>query len=57
MAKDLLNPVKATNNGTRELICFGEEEVFTAREVTVVLCQLKSGKAAGEDEIKYVVVV
>jgi len=47
----LLNPVKATNDDTHEPISFGEEEVFTAREVVAVIGQLKSGKAAGEDEI------
>jgi len=44
-----LNQVKATNN---EPICFGKEEVFAAREVTTAISRLKSGKAAGEDEIR-----
>jgi len=48
----LSNPVKATNDDTHELICFEEEKVFTAREVTVAIGWLKSGKAAGEYEIR-----
>jgi len=31
---------------------FGEEKVFTATEVTAAIGLLKSGKAAGEDEIR-----
>jgi len=31
---------------------FREEEVFTAREVAAAIGRLKSGKAAGEDEIR-----
>jgi len=31
---------------------FGEEEVFTAREVAAAIGQLKSGKATAEDEIR-----
>jgi len=50
--KDLLNSVKATNDDTHEPICFGEEKVFTAREVATAIGRLKSGKAAGEDEIR-----
>jgi len=42
-----LNLVKASNNDTHEPICFGEEEVFTS-----AISWLKSGKAAGEDEIR-----
>jgi len=34
-----------------EPICFGKEKVLTAREVTMAIGRLKSGKAAGEDEI------
>ena len=30
----------------------GEEEVFTAAEVTTAITGIKSGKAAGEDEIR-----
>jgi len=48
--EDLLNPVKATNDDTHELICFGKEEVFTVREIAAAIGRLKSGKAAGEDE-------
>jgi len=50
--EDLLNPAEATNDDTHEPICFGKEEVFTAREVTTAICRLKSGKAAGEYEIR-----
>jgi len=49
----VLNPVKATNDDdTHEPICFGEEEFFTAREVAAAIGRLKSGKPAGEDEIR-----
>jgi len=47
-----LNPVKVINDDTYESICFGKEEVFTAREVAMAIGWLKSGKAAGEDEIR-----
>ena len=30
----------------------GEEEVFTAAEVTTVIKGMKSGKSAGQDEIR-----
>jgi len=46
--KDLLNPVKAINDDTHKPICFGKEEVFTAREIAEAISRLKSGKAAGE---------
>jgi len=48
----LLNPVKAINDDAHEPICFGEEEVFTARKVAAAIGRLKSGIAAGEDEIR-----
>jgi len=35
--EDLLNPVKATNDDTHQPICFGEEEIFSAREVAAVI--------------------
>jgi len=47
-----LNPVKATNDDTHEPICFGEENVFTASKVTAAIGRLKSGKAAGEENIR-----
>jgi len=50
--EELLNPVKAINDDTHEPICFGKEEVFAAREVATAIGRLKSGKAAGEDEIR-----
>ena len=50
--EDLLNPVKATTNDTQVMIHLGEEEVFTAAEVATAIKRLKSGKAAGEDEIR-----
>jgi len=50
--EDLLNPVKATKDDTYEQICFGEEEVFTGREITTAIDRLKSGKAAVEVEIR-----
>ena len=49
--KDLLNPVKASIHDTQELTHLGKEEVFTAAEVATAMKGLKSGKAAGEDEI------
>ena len=36
---------------TQEEIQLGKEEVFTAIEVAMAIKRLKSGKAAGEDEI------
>jgi len=37
---------------TYEPICFGEEEVFKAREIAAAIGRLKSRKSAGEDEIR-----
>jgi len=48
----LWNPVKAINDDTHEPICFGKEDVFTAREVAAAIGRIKSRKAAGEDEIR-----
>ena len=45
--EDLLNPVKASIRDTHEVTHLGEDKVFTAAEVA----RIKSGKAAGEDEI------
>ena len=48
---DLLNPVSLSTRDTHEVIHLGEEEVFTAAEVAAAIKGIKSGKAAGEDEI------
>ena len=37
---------------THELTHFGEEEVFTSAEVATAIKRIKSGTAAGEDEIR-----
>ena len=50
--EDLLNPVKASTRDTHKGIHLGEEEVFTAAEVATAIKGIKSGKAAGEDEIR-----
>ena len=46
-----MNPVKASTRDTKCHI-WGEEEVFTAAEVATAIKRIKSGKAAGEDEIE-----
>ena len=48
----LLNPVKASTRDTHEVTHLGEDEVFTAAEVATAIKGIKSGKAAGEDEIR-----
>ena len=50
--EDLLNPVKASTRDTHEMTHLGKEEVFTAAEVATAIKGIKSGKAAGEDEIR-----
>ena len=50
--EDLLNPVKASTRDTHEVIHLGEDEIFTAAEVATASKVMKSGKAAGEDEIR-----
>ena len=50
--EDLLNPVKASTRDTHEVTHLEEEEVFTAAEVATTIKGIKSGKAAGEDEIR-----
>ena len=50
--EDLLNPVKASTRDTHEVTHLGEDEVFTAAEVATAIKEIKSGKAAGEDEIR-----
>ena len=48
----LLNPVKASTRDKHEVTHPGEEEVFTAAKVATAITGIKSGKAAGEDEIR-----
>ena len=50
--EDHLNPVKASTRDTQKVTHLGEEEVFTAAELTTAITGIKSGKAAGEDEIR-----
>ena len=50
--EDLLNPVKASTHDTHKATHLREEEVFTAAEVATLINGIKSGKAAGEDEIR-----
>ena len=50
--EDLLNPVKASTRDTHEVTHLGEDEVFIAAEVATAFKGTKSGKAAGEDEIR-----
>ena len=50
--EDLLNPVKASTRDTHKVTHLGEEEVFTVAEVAPAIKGIKSGKAAGEDEIR-----
>ena len=50
--EDLLNPVKASTRDTHEVIHLGKDEVFTAAEVATAIKGIKSGKTAGEDEIR-----
>ena len=50
--EDLLNPVKALTHDTHEMTHLGKEEVSTAAEVATAIKGIKSGKTAGEDEIR-----
>ena len=50
--EDLLNPVKASTRDTHKVTHLGEDKVFTAVEVATAIKGIKSGKAAGEDEIR-----
>ena len=47
-----MKPVKASTRDTQEVTHLQKEEVFTAAEVATAIKGIKSGKAAGEDEIK-----
>ena len=50
--EDLLSPVKASTRDTHKVTHLGEDEVFTAAEVATTIQEIKSGKVAGEDEIR-----
>ena len=50
--KDLFNSIKASTSDTHEVTHLGEEGVFTAAELATAIKGIKSGKAAGEDEIR-----
>ena len=47
-----MNPAKALTRDTHKVTHLGEGEAFTAAEVATANKGLKSGKAAGEDEIR-----
>ena len=47
-----MNLVKASTHDTHKVTHLGDEEVFTAAEVATAIKGIKSGKAAGEDEIR-----
>ena len=47
-----MNPVKASTRDTLEVTHLGEDKVFTAAEVATAIKGIKSGKAAGGDEIR-----
>ena len=47
-----MNPVKASTRDTHEVTHLGKHEVFTATEVATAIKGIKSGKAAGEHEIR-----
>ena len=50
--EDLLNPVKASTRDTHKVTHLGDDKVFIAAEVATAIKGIKSGKAAGEDEIR-----
>ena len=50
--EDLCNPVNASTRDTYEVTHLGEDEVFTAAKVATAFKGMKSGKVAGEDEIR-----
>ena len=50
--EDLLNPMKVNELDTHEVNQPGEIEALIASEVAIAIKQLKSGKAAGGDEIR-----
>ena len=47
-----MNPDKSSTRDTQEVTHLEEEDVFTAAEVATAIKGIKSGKAAGEDEIR-----
>ena len=47
-----MNPARASTCDTQKVRHLGEEEIFTAAEVATAIKKIKSGKAAGEDEIR-----
>ena len=47
-----MNSVKASTRDTLEVTYLGEDEVFTAAEVATAIKGIKSGKVAGDDEIR-----
>ena len=50
--EDLLNPVRATPTDICDTIDFWKKQVLTSTKVTAAIQGLKSGKAAGENEIR-----
>ena len=50
--EDLLNHVEASTRDTYKVTHLGEDEIFTAAEVATAIKGIKSGKAAGENEIR-----
>ena len=44
--------MKASTRDTHEVTHLGEEKVFTAAEVAMTIKGIKSGKTAGENEIR-----
>ena len=51
--EDSLNSVKALTRDTQEVMDFGEEKVFIAAEVATANTGIKSGKGAGENDIRH----
>ena len=49
--EDLLNPVRATPTELCDTIDFEKEKIFTFTKVAAAIRGLKSGKAAGKDEM------
>ena len=50
--EDPLNPVKASTRDTHKVTHLGDDKVFTAAEVATAIKGIKSGKVAGEDEMR-----